>query len=160
MNIFALDSNPILAARYHNDRHCVKMIVEYAQLLSTAHHVLDQGLSSVDLTAIPKATHRNHPCAIWVRERSANYQWLYRLWVATLGEFRTRYQHPHSYEALVHQLMNLPLCIRGSRRRQPFVQCVPDEYRRGNAIEAYRAYYLGAKRHIATWKVGAPAWWR
>lgn len=40
MNIFALDSEPKLAARYHLDRHCVKMILEYAQILSTVHRVL------------------------------------------------------------------------------------------------------------------------
>ena len=41
MNIFVLDQNPYNAAEYHCDRHVVKMIVEYAQLLSTAHRQLD-----------------------------------------------------------------------------------------------------------------------
>ena len=41
MNIFVLDENPYLAAQYHNNKHVVKMILETAQLLSTAHHVLD-----------------------------------------------------------------------------------------------------------------------
>lgn len=41
MNIFALDRDPYTAASYHCDKHVVKMLVEYAQLLSTAHRQLD-----------------------------------------------------------------------------------------------------------------------
>ena len=41
MNIFYLDTNPALCAEYHCDKHVVKMIIEYAQLLSTAHRIID-----------------------------------------------------------------------------------------------------------------------
>jgi len=41
MNVFYLDRNPITAAQMHCDKHVVKMILEYAQLLSTAHRLLD-----------------------------------------------------------------------------------------------------------------------
>lgn len=41
MNIFVLDKDPFVAAELHCDKHVVKMIVEYAQLLSTAHRMLD-----------------------------------------------------------------------------------------------------------------------
>ena len=41
MNIFFIDRDPVLAARYHCDKHVPKMIVEYAQLMSTAHRLLD-----------------------------------------------------------------------------------------------------------------------
>jgi len=41
MNIFYLDKDPIKSAEMHCDKHVVKMIIEYAQLLSTAHRVLD-----------------------------------------------------------------------------------------------------------------------
>lgn len=41
MNIFVLDRDPYIAASYHCDKHVVKMICEYAQLLSTAHRQLD-----------------------------------------------------------------------------------------------------------------------
>ena len=42
MNIFYLDKDPKIAAQMHCDKHCVKMILEYAQLLSTAHRILDE----------------------------------------------------------------------------------------------------------------------
>lgn len=41
MNIFFLDQDPRQAAIYMVDKHVVKMIVETAQLLSTAHRVID-----------------------------------------------------------------------------------------------------------------------
>lgn len=36
MNRFILDENPEKAAMYHNNKHVVKMILEEAQMLSTA----------------------------------------------------------------------------------------------------------------------------
>ena len=41
MNIFILDTDPIVAAQLQCDKHVVKMIVESAQMLSTAHRMLD-----------------------------------------------------------------------------------------------------------------------
>lgn len=41
MNIFYLDPDPVVAARYHCNKHVVKMVTETAQLLSTAHRLLD-----------------------------------------------------------------------------------------------------------------------
>ncbi len=50
MNIFYLDRDPRICAEMHLDKHCVKMIIEYAQLMSTAHRVLD-GTEYYDKTA-------------------------------------------------------------------------------------------------------------
>ena len=41
MNIFYLHKHPEIAAQMHVDKHCVKMILETCQLLSTAHRILD-----------------------------------------------------------------------------------------------------------------------
>jgi hypothetical protein len=41
MNIFVLDQNPYRAAESHCDKHIVKMILEYGQMLSTAHRLCD-----------------------------------------------------------------------------------------------------------------------
>ena len=66
MNIFILDSDITISARYHVYQHVVKMITELAQLLSTANRMsqLDEGY---------KTTHINHPCSIWVRKSLAGY---------------------------------------------------------------------------------------
>lgn len=41
MNLFYLDRCPMLAAQMQGDKHVVKMILETAQMLSTAHRILD-----------------------------------------------------------------------------------------------------------------------
>lgn len=69
MNIFILDTNPKIAAQYHVDKHVVKMILETAQLLCSAHWLNGS-------EAPYKLTHKNHPCAIWTRECVENYNWL------------------------------------------------------------------------------------
>jgi len=72
MNIFYLDPDPRVCAGMHCDKHCVKMILETAQLLCTAHRVLD-GDESADSLGLYKAAFKNHPCAVWVRECADNY---------------------------------------------------------------------------------------
>ena len=50
MNIFYLDNDVAKCAEMHCDKHVVKMISEYAQLMSTAHRMLD-GEEYIDKTA-------------------------------------------------------------------------------------------------------------
>ena len=71
MNIFVLDENPQVAAQMHNDKHVVKMILETAQLLCGVHHMVGG-----DYDIPYKLSHKNHPCAIWVRQCIENYIWL------------------------------------------------------------------------------------
>ena len=92
MNIFYLHSDPVTCAEWHCDKHVVKMILEYAQLLSTAHHEVD-GTPSINCY---KSTHRNHPSAIWARTNRKNYRWLWRLLDATATEYTHRYGKVHA----------------------------------------------------------------
>ena len=42
----------------------------------------------------------------------------------------------------------------------PFAQAMPDEYKNTDAVEAYRAYYLGEKTGFAEWKNdNVPSWY-
>ena len=77
MNIFYLDKNPKLAAKYHCDKHIVKMIIEYAQILSTVHHLYNS--PNEILNKIYKKTHINHPCVKWAASNLENYNFLYNL---------------------------------------------------------------------------------
>lgn len=153
MNIFVLDKNIKKAAQYHCDKHVVKMIVEYAQLLSSAHHLSDSAFAK----DCYKLTHKNHPCAIWVRESKANYIWLYNLFNSLCAEYTARYNKVHkTYIEKGPVLQNVPdLSWKGLT---PFPQAMPEEFRRDDAVEAYRAYYRGAKKEIATWKTKVPEW--
>ena len=152
MNIFVLDLNPIKAVKYHNDRHCVKMILETTQLLSTALPYLDQGR-----VGPYKSTHINHPCSVWTRTCRGNYHWLWKLGIALCEEYTFRYGKIHKCEAY---LRDLRLSKSNPRKMTPFAQAMPEEYRNSNAVKAYRAYYRGEKRHLAKWtNREMPYWW-
>lgn len=155
MNLFILDSNPMKAARDHCDRHVVKMILETAQLLSTAHRVLDQ----CDDVELYKATHINHPCAKWVRECSDNYLWAYHLFIALCDEYKTRYGKIHVTDTKLRSRLARPPRNIKYGIQTPFVLAMPEECKVSNPVASYRLYYLMHKAPIATWKTQPPTWW-
>ena len=163
MNLFYLDLDPKLAARAHNDRHVVKMILETAQLLSTAHHFLDGPETARSrVPAILRPTHVNHPCALWIRASSSNYAWARLLMDYLLEEHRERYpdSRPHALTSLSYSLRLRPLGLPVGALTEP-VQVVAPCCHRSSPVEAYRAYYRTHKRHIATWRLPRrpPDWW-
>jgi hypothetical protein len=131
----------------HCNKHVVKMIVETAQLLSTAHHVLDghgDGLY--------KMTHKNHPSAIWCRQTDSNYVWLWCLLVSLCKEYTHRYGKIHKcqYDGLVGRLLSLPTNIKRGDFTPP-TPAMPDEYKTADVIQSYRNYYNGSKASFAKW---------
>ena len=168
MNIFYLHENPIQNAKWHIDKHIVKMPIEYAQLLSTAHRLLD-GEMYLGKTAngrnikrwrldderediLYKASHINHPSALWVRESIENYYQMFKLYMATLAEFTNRYGKIHGASKPSVFLMRPPLNIPCVKRTE-IPQCMPDYCKvKGNPIKAYRNYYINEKESFATWK--------
>ena len=100
MNIFVLDNNPEVCATYHCDKHVVKMILESVQMMSTV--LRDQGVD-----AGYKATHRNHPCTLWLKESLGNWNWLKALVVALNKEYRYRYGKKVNHKSY-DLMMSLP----------------------------------------------------
>jgi hypothetical protein len=172
MNIFVLDENPKTAAEYMCDKHVVKMIVESCQLLSTAHHILDgkkiERTNKIGrkFTTWEKSgnylrcTMANHPCTIWTRESSSNYNWLWLHTKSLMEEYTYRYEKTHVYEnELLGLLQVCPTSIRSGRLTH-FAQAMPDEFKNQDPVVAYRNYYLGAKARFAKWRKGnIPSWW-
>jgi hypothetical protein len=177
MNIFHLDKDPIAAAQMMCDKHVVKMIVEYAQLMSTAHRVLDGELYldktkngrnikrwRVDGAAqerlLYKASHVNHPSNIWVRENNNNYRWLYKHFRALCKEYTHRYGKVHmTEEKLKGQLWFSPRNINQVGKMTEFAQAMPDDCKMRDAVEAYRKYYIKEKSYMAKWTNRAvPNW--
>lgn len=146
MNIFYLDRDITKCAQYHNNKHVVKMILESAQLLCTAHHELGSG----DDTLYRK-THVNHPSAKWVRESDANYLWLWGLFRELLAEYNYRYGKVHASARLLERLYQLPCDLPDGNFTDP-PQAMPDEYKNEDAVEAYREYYRNDKAAIAQYK--------
>ena len=161
MNIFFLDFDPKKCAEYHCDKHVVKMIVEYAQLLSTAHHICDWKTPDKIHPDLYKPTHCNHPSALWARECDHNYRWLSELFINLSDEYTFRYDKEHStYYKLSKIVDKTPSSILRSSGMTPLAQCMPEEYTIVNdPIEAYRNYYRGSKRDFAVWtRRDKPEW--
>lgn len=168
MNIFYLHKDPTLCAEQHVNKHVVKMVLEYAQLLSTAHRLLD-GVETLSVTASGRrvkrwqlpderngvlyhATHLQHPSALWTRASAANYQWLYDLFVAVLAEYSFRYGKVHATARLIQPLQATPKHIAQHVFTEP-TPAMPDNYRiAGDVVQSYRNYYLGSKSHLFAWK--------
>ena len=166
----------------HVDKHCVKMILETAQLLSTAHRILDgisiRGVSATNRKktyyVIPdigdmkdprqdllySATHINHPSAVWARHSARNYLWLYDLYVELMNEYTYRYEKIHKCSMLMRSLAVPP---RNISYDAPFTEptpAMPDQYKvPGNSIQSYHNYYNGEKQRMFSWKKReAPGW--
>lgn len=155
MNIFYLDRDPYCAARMMCNKHVCKMAVESAQLLCAAH---------TDGSAPYKVTHVNHPCAKWVRQSRQNYVWLCDHAMALINEYDKRYGikkgRDHASKVIIewcyHNIPDLPNI--GST---PVALCMPDQYKKFDAVAAYRAFYIGEKARFAKWAPYAypPDWW-
>lgn len=146
MNIFFLSRNPKRCARWHVDRHCVKMILETAQLLCSAIWLFPK----LNQPEPPyKLTHKNHPCAIWARDNKSNWKWLKQLGLALCEEYQFRYGKVHkSYEVIKNlKCPNLP---EGEMYDPP--QAMKEEYKKDSAIRGYRYLYAFGKDHLHFWK--------
>lgn len=168
MNIFVLDQDPYVAATMMCDKHIVQMIRETAQLLSTAHRVLDGKKvdkrwvleSSLD-SKIPQATHFNHPCAVWARQTSENFQWLHIHFCSLLCEYTRRYGGKiHFYSQFAPLLQAYPYNIKSGRMTE-WPKCMPDECKDDGlgVVWSYRNFYIMKKSRFAKWKHSQIPWW-
>ena len=102
-----LDEDPVIAARMLCDRHIPKMIVESAQMLSTAHRLLDgsptkrRSRSGKTIQTYYEfkdmrdelyytAVHKHHPCTTWTMASIENYNWHYGHFAEMSKEFTFR----------------------------------------------------------------------
>jgi hypothetical protein len=149
MNIFILENTIVGCAQSMCDKHVVKMMLEYVQLLSTTLHLVEK------VDAPYKPTHVNHPCAKWARETGENYSWLWQLADETGKEYTRRYNKQHKSHSVM--LDKIPSFISLKGELTPFPNCTP--YKDLPVIEAYRKYYNVDKSYFAKWKLGnTPKW--
>lgn len=162
MNIFFLDEDPYVSAQMQADKHVVKMILESAQMLSTAHRVLDGDekyqLFDYRQDLFYKATHRNHPSAVWARTSIENYNWLVDHFDGLLKEYTHRYNKQHKSGRLLYHIQSPPLSLEDWDWTQP-PSCMPEEYHVGSLVENYREYYRKAKSHLHKWTNREPPEW-
>ena len=159
----------------HVDKHVVKMILEYGQIMSTAHRVLD-GEFYVGRTInnrriarwmfpderenkIWKASHSKHPSNLWIRSSKDHYIWLYSLWIELMKEYTYRYDRAHKSEEMKSVLLAPPKNIPDAGWLCDPTPAMPDVYKVGDSINSYRNFYRGDKRSFANWKKRTvPSW--
>jgi len=176
MNIFYIDEDPVIAAQQMVDRHVVKMIVESAQLLSTAHRVLD-GRETVRInqetgrknkhwiledsreTIMYKATHINHPSAIWCRQSIENYNWLADHFFGLCNEYTYRYGKKHKTYDIGYYLQSPPLELKEWDWTE-MPSAMAEEYKiSNNPLTNYRNYYKVGKTKLHKWTNRNPPEW-
>ena len=166
MNIFILDKDPDIAATMHCDKHVVKMIVESAQMLSTAHRLLDGQLSHITKKSksgnwrkaklwtlddpdkesiLYHAVHMNHPCTRWTMECAENYEWHWQLFSALCSEYTHRYQKIHATETrLLEILVDPPKNIEYNHGVTQFplaMKSEPQCMHPDDPVRSYREFY-------------------
>lgn len=181
MNIFVLHEEPRIAATMMCDKHIPKMIVESAQMLSTAHRMLDgipekrpskSGKRMVNYYVHPdsylektlyKAVHHYHPCTTWTMESKTNYEWHYEHFLGLGDEFKYRFNKDHLTINKIGELLkqtpkNIPNI--GLTEFAQAMSHYPDCKVTGEPVVAYRNYYHAAKP-FAKWEKGRqpPNWW-
>lgn len=142
MNIFTTSACPIQSAKALPDVLVIKMIVESAQLLSTAHFENDGVIVGY------KPTHKNHPCAIFTRKTSGNYEWVYNHFVALCDEFTRRKGKVHKTSELIETLKTAPRNIRKCAVDIDFM-CMPDDCKK--TLDVHKNYQIYLKKKYNEW---------
>jgi hypothetical protein len=167
MNIFVLSSDPCEAAQMMCDKHVCVMPKESAQMLSTVSWLRTHGdtrvqrESFVRSDAVPyRPTHVHHPCVTWVGKTAANWDWLVVHALEICVEYSKRYGKQHACESIIASVAQLGNAPEDGRLTE-FAQAMPEMHKcEGDAVRAYRNYYLAEKRRFAKWKLGnTPSWW-
>ncbi len=152
MNIFVLDRDIGRCARYHADQHVIKMILESAQMLCTV-------INETGGVATYKTTHIHHPCTLWAGASLSNWRWLKKLALALNDEYRYRYRGSKDHRSceIVTKLPAPPIEDLGLTE---FAQVMPEKYKiPGDAVAAYRRFYVGEKSRFAKWTRRRPPRW-
>ena len=147
MNIFYLNSDPKKAAVIQYNKHVVKMILESAQMLCTAHHCYGSSEQKVNIPY--KQAHLNHPSTVWARKSKSTYMWLYDHMIALGKEYTKRYGKEHLTITKCRDfLATPPVHIQGVEFCEP-PQCMPEEYKvQGDSVSAYWNYYENEKHTV------------
>lgn len=176
MNIFYVDQDPVDAAQALVDKHVVKMIVESAQLLSTAHRILD-GVEYISQTKngrrkkiwllndqresiVYQTTHVNHPSAIWTRQSVENYLWLVDHFFGLMDEYQYRYNKKHACCGHLSYMLQSPPNNLKDYDMTPMPSAMDEQYIISkDPVVNYRNYYKIGKKNLHKWTKRNPPIW-
>lgn len=148
MNIFYTSSNPKAAALNLCTVHINKMIIESAQMLSTAHHILSPNDMPDNLM---KPTHKNHPSNVWVRKSVSNYAWLCNHLYQLLMLYTENTGKVHKVTERMTSLVKAPIGISYTEGFTEPPRAMPDDLKEDQTISTEEAYKLYLDRKYHEW---------
>lgn len=156
MNLFILSLDHETNARYHVDKHVVKMGLEATQLLCTVMR------ERCDIDHGYKSTYVNHPVTQWVGASFLNFRWTIDYATALFAEYTYRFGKVH---ATMDVLKGIDQRMGPINAGLPYVDMTPHhlavspELKHFEPVLAYRAYYLTTKKRLFKWtKREVPSW--
>ena len=160
MNIFAVNQNPIQAAKELSNKHVIKMISESLTMLSFA---FPEGTAAIKNSR--SNPHHRHPASIWARQSRENFDWLLTHALALCDEYTLRYKREHIYqEPLLDYCSKADTLYFPTVSLTPFACCFGDfkgKIDMQNPVAAYQEFYRLDKADFARWPSieKIPAWW-
>ncbi len=167
MNLFFLSYSIEEIAKFHCDKHVVKMLLELVQMLYTAHHCCESVLPANSYRIASK----NHPMCIWIRTSESNYRFGTQLAIELSKEYTYRYNKVHSCDSHLDWLShNVPyigdkqwlikpdtIFANDSKITNlgltPVPLCMPpDVMNTTSVVRSYRNYYITYKKSFTLWK--------
>jgi hypothetical protein len=156
MNLFVLSLDHKTNARYHVDKHVIKMGLEATQLLST----IAKERCGIDVGY--KSTYVNHSVTQWVGTSLDNFLWTTLYAGALFQEYTYRFERIHKSEAVLNGIgLHLEAIseILPDIGPTPHHLAVSPELKHLEPVLAYRAYYLKNKKRLFKWtKRQVPPW--
>lgn len=151
MNLFLPYSDAQTSVQSLDDKRVSKMILETAQLLSTAIHIVNPN----NALPIYKVTHKNHPVGVWIRSSLQNYIYALNYFKVISEEhtYRTGNVHKSSllYPIFMQFIADNPTAF-PIAEQTPFANCT--EFKQDEVHTAYK------KTLLAKWQndVRKPKW--
>tara|TARA_B000000557_G_C20811885_1_gene460565 strand:+ start:62 stop:625 length:564 start_codon:yes stop_codon:yes gene_type:complete len=186
MNIFILDKNPKICAKFYCDAHIKVYGLRLSQSLSNAHWYSfikeespEEGFSRLKEASTyfyekypvghekrppykVNSAMLRHPSTIWLTENKNNYLWCVELLHHVCNEYYLLRGKEHKARGFIkwfHNNVPNSCNITDKRDKLIFEQVVPEEYKNYDVIEGYRQYYKNEKVDIASWdRSKKPEW--
>ena len=162
MNLFYLDNNIKQSCEALADVHLRKMPLESVQMLCSyvylrlysKTHPLISFRKNIDfknqykaMTGLYLPTHINHPVNIWIRQTDANTLYMLKYTEQLFRSYSARFKKEHGSYSVFKVCKDVIMGIINTNDTNftPVSQCMPDNYKSTNPVEAYRQYYKSKK---------------
>jgi hypothetical protein len=168
MNIFVVDVRPEIAARQLCNRHIIKMPSETVNLLLWPFKLQGIDLPKNENGETIRLSHLNHPCSIFTRLNSVNYNWVWSHYFYLCAEYKERYKRTHGsfiYNQFIlenYSKLNLPY----GDNLTDFPRCFGNVINLEDSndictVDLYHKYYWLDKQEFARWPSidKIPSWW-